>query len=115
MAYTGMEIAKALKALEPNAIYAVYNSDIDNIEWMSEDITQPSKTDIEAKIAEQKAEYDNNKYQRDREYAYPDIKEQLDMIWHAINDDNFTNAKMKNTDFYTKLKEVKDDNPKPSE
>ena len=37
------------------------------------------------------------------------------MIWHAINDDNFTNAKMKNTDFYTKLKEVKDDNPKPSE
>ena len=32
MAYTGMEIAKALKALEPNSIYVVHNSDIDNIE-----------------------------------------------------------------------------------
>ena len=115
MSYTSTEVADAIKAIEPKALFVVSNGDIDNIDWNSDDITQPSKADIEAKIAELKTEYDNNEYQRDRAVAYPDIKDQLDMIWHAINDDNFTNAKMKNTDFYTKLKEVKDDNPKPSE
>ena len=51
MAHTSWEIAEALIALEPNSIYVVSNGDIDNIEWQSEDITQPSKADIEAKIA----------------------------------------------------------------
>lgn len=104
MAHTGMEIANALKALEPNSLYAVHNSDIDNIEWLSDDITQPSKADIEAKIAEQKTAYDNNKYQRDRKYAYPSIPDQLDEIYH-----NGIDA------WKVIIKKVKDDNPKPGE
>ena len=107
-------VIRAILKINPNAEVSVSDNDINKITW--ENGTTPiAKADIEAKMAELQTEYDNNKYQRDREYAYPNIKDQLDMLWHAINDDNFTNAKMKNTDFYTKLKEVKDDNPKPSE
>jgi hypothetical protein len=40
---------------------------------------------------------------------YPDIGEQLDMLWHAIDD----NTLDKTSDFYTALKSVKDKNPKP--
>ena len=105
MSYTGMEIANALKALEPNAIYAVHNSDIDNIEWMSEDITQPSKTDIEAKIAEQKTEYDNLAYARARAVAYASIQDQLDMqYWDQVNG---------TTTWKDHIAKVKSDNPKP--
>ena len=71
-----------------------------------------SKEVIDAKVAELQAEYDSKQYQRDRADAYPELKEQLDLLWHAIDDGKF-NVKSKDTDFYKKLKAVKDANPKP--
>ena len=59
-----------------------------------------------------KAEWDAKQYQRDRASAYPDLAEQFDLLWHAIDDGKF-NVKSKDTDFYKKLKTVKDANPKP--
>ena len=52
-----------------------------------------------------------NSYKWDREASYPEIKEQLDKLWHDIN-----NGTLDETgEFFTALKTVKDDNPKPSE
>ena len=57
-------------------------------------------------------EWNATQYQRDREFAYPSLAEQFDLLWHAIDDGKF-NVKSKETDFYKKLKAVKDANPKP--
>lgn len=43
-----------------------------------------------------------------RELTYPGIKDQLDMLWHAIDQGTLD----KTSDFYIKLKEVKDKYPK---
>lgn len=44
--------------------------------------------------------------------SYPNINEQLDMLWHDIDDGKFgTDAKT--SSFYTSIKNVKDSNPKP--
>ena len=105
MAHTSTEVAEAIKAIEPNALFVVSNGDIDNIDWNSDDITQPSKADIEAKIAELKTEYDNNEYQRDRAVAYASIKDQLDMqYWDQVNG---------TTTWKDHIAQVKSDNPKP--
>ena len=105
MAHTCTEVAEAIKAIEPNALFVVSNGDIDNIDWNSDDITQPSKADIEAKIAELKTEYDNNEYQRDRAVAYASIKDQLDMqYWDSVNG---------TTTWKDHIAQVKSDNPKP--
>ena len=40
---------------------------------------------------------------------YPTIGEQLDLLWHAIDEGTLD----KTSEFYTTLKKVKDDNPKP--
>ena len=77
-----------------------------------EDKTPPTEEAIQAKLSELQADYDSKKYQRDRAEAYPDLKEQFDLLWHAIDDGKF-NVKSKDTDFYKKLKAVKDANPKP--
>lgn len=63
-------------------------------------------------MEKEKAEWLATQYERDRRETYPDVREQLDMLWHAIDDGDWTAAKAKTTDFYTKLKKVKDDNPK---
>ena len=76
-----------------------------NLKLNDDTATMPTEDEVNDKIAEIQV-------QEDRKNAYPAIADQLDWIWHAIEDGDFTNTKMKNTDFYTKLKEVKDDNPK---
>lgn len=43
-----------------------------------------------------------------RSKEYPPIKEQLDMIWHAIDEDKLDRT----SDFYLRLKAVKDEFPK---
>jgi 4-hydroxyphenylpyruvate dioxygenase-like putative hemolysin len=52
----------------------------------------------------------NNGYKVKRQEAYPNMGDQLDLLWHAIDGDKLD----KTSDFYKELKKVKDDNPKPS-
>ena len=51
-------------------------------------------------------------YNKKRQNEYPNFGDQFDLLWHAIDTGNWTVEKLKTTDFYTKLKKVKDDNPK---
>ena len=74
-------IVKAILKINPNAKYAIRNNDVNNIEWL-ENTTPIPVADIEAKMVEVQAEYDSNKYQRDRAAEYPSIKDQLDDIYH---------------------------------
>ena len=74
--------------------------------------TPPTEEEIETKFKQLQADYDSKQYQRDRADAYPDLAEQFDLLWHAIDGGKF-NVKSKDTDFYKKLKAVKDANPKP--
>ena len=69
------------------AEYAQAVTDLTNLKW-------------------QKQEYG---YKSNRALEYPSIADQLDKLWHDIN-----NGTLDNTgEFFTALKEVKDNNPKP--
>jgi hypothetical protein len=80
-------------------------------QWMS-DKPQPTTQEIETAHAEWQAEHDAQEYARNRQAEYPEIGDQLDMLWHAIDTGDWTAAKVKTTEFYTALKAVKDANPK---
>jgi len=60
-------------------------------------------------VAALEADVIATQYQRDRADIYPDTREQLDMLWHAIDGGTLD----KTSGFYTTLKSVKDDHPKP--
>lgn len=94
-----------------NTVVFIQGNTIDDVvaKNVSGDVVSIDKDDVTAKITELE---NATSYIHARHNAYPSIKEQLDMLWHAIEDGNFTNTKMKDTDFYKKLKEVKDNNPK---
>jgi|TARA_R100001530_G_scaffold50015_1_gene37346 hypothetical protein len=52
-----------------------------------------------------------NDWSNNRVGSYPNIREQLDLLWHDID-----NGKLdKSGDFYKSIKKVKDDNPKPED
>ena len=76
-------IIEAILKINPNAVVSVRGDNIDTCEIQWHNGTTPiPKADIEAKMAELQTEYDNNKYQRDRAAEYPNIKDQLDDIYH---------------------------------
>ena len=101
------KIVKAIKKINSNAKFSFFGEDLDNINW-SQDTTPISKADIEAKMVEVQAYYDAKQYQRD--IFYPSIGDQLDMLWHSI--DQNPALKSQYFDFYEAIKAVKVKNPK---
>jgi len=69
---------------------------------------KPSESDCTNGLATLKSDFDANEYQRDR--VYPSIGDQLDMLWHSI-DQNPT-LKSQYFNFYEAIKSVKVKNPK---
>jgi hypothetical protein len=94
----------AVKELNPNAIYNC----ADGVFTWIDDTTPISDADIDAKVEEIKTAYDAKQYQRDR--VYPSIGDQLDMLWHSI--DQNSALKSQYFDFYETVKAVKVKFPK---
>ena len=102
-----MNLLKSILKINPNARASVLDNDINRITWHN-GTTPISKADIEAKMVEVQADYDAKQYQRDR--VYPSIGDQLDMLWHSIDQ----NPKLKSEyfEFYEAIKSVKVKHPK---
>ena len=108
-----IEYIEALFALSPNTEVAV-NGDqhvYENIEWRATPVI--SKVDLDAKVAELQADWDAKQHQRDRNLptehggtnTYPDIGDQLDMLFHDKKDGTTT--------WEDAVQAVKDAHPKP--
>ena len=106
-----IKVTEAIKIINPNAQYIISGSDLDSceIEWL-EGTTPISKADIEAKMNEMANEPEQSQYAQQRRNAYPEIGDQLDMLWHSIDQD--PQLKSKYFDFYEAIKAVKVKYPK---
>ena len=98
----------AILDLVPEGKFSIQGNDLSTIDWQGGG-TQPSDSAITAKIAERATAWDATEEARvSRFIAYPDIKEQLDKLFHDIDEGKLD----KTGSFYTALKAVKDANPK---
>ena len=104
------DITNAILALDPNAEVSVNAEDVNKITWHDGNPNSITVAQIQTKQAELQTAHDAKAYARARASAYPSIGDQLDMLWHAI-DDNST-LKTRYADFHTAIKAVKDANPK---
>ena len=100
-------IEKAILKINSSAEFTINADDINQITWLN-GTTPISKEDIEAKMVEVQADYDAKQYQRDR--VYPSIGDQLDMLWHSIDQNPALKSQYFN--FYEAIKAVKVKNPK---
>jgi hypothetical protein len=104
-------IIEAILKINPNAEVTVRGNDINTceIEWHN-GTTPISKADIEAKMNEMANEPEQSQYAQQRRNAYPEIGDQLDMLWHTM--DKNTELQHKFYDFYQTIKKVKVAHPK---
>ena len=103
-----IEIHDALMSLMPNVRFSVEDNDFDKIKIQDAGVTAVSRQNIQNEIERLQSIEDAIEYQHNRREQYPDIGDQLDMLWHAID----TGSLDKTSDFYLSLKLVKDNNPK---
>ena len=81
-------IIKSILKINPTAQVSISADDINTLVWHNGTTPIPAN-EILAKQQELIAEYNSNKYQRDRAKDYPSIQEQLDMqYWDKINGTN---------------------------
>ena len=99
------QLVNALNKLVPDAEYTVRG---EKIEWHDKKINQPSQSELETAMAEAIEDAKKLEYRHSRYKEYPQIGEQLDMLFHAID----AGALNKTSAFYTTLKAVKEKYPK---
>ncbi len=81
-------------------------------EWiLPEGKTLPSQAEIDAKRQELRDDYDSKAYQRERQITYPQLGEQLDLLFHDMT----AGKDNKDGEWYKAVAKVKADIPKPTE
>ena len=84
----------AIKKINPNAEFAMYDNDLNTIIWQNETTPIPV-AEIEAKMTELQAEYDAEEWKRNRQAEYPTHEDCI----HALLDggDTLTELQAKRT------------------
>ena len=78
-----IDTRSAINSLTPGAECTIVGTGSDEvITWLDSKQTQPTTSEINAEITRLQTEYNNNKYQRDRQKEYPSVVDQLDDIYH---------------------------------
>jgi hypothetical protein len=101
-----IKLAQAIQSLKPNSDWIIVGNGYSGLNWKDTQYTKPTEAEVNAEVARLQAEYESNEYQRLRQY--PSLGDQLDMLWHAIDNGTLN----KTSDFYTAIKAVKDAHPK---
>ena len=119
-----IDIAQAIQGLDAEAQFTVSGSPSNEAEYQAQvkyvtgadengtaifSDTQPwTWAQVSAKQAELQADYDAKEYQRQRAAEYPELGEQLDKLYHDINNGTLTTS----GGFFTALNAVKTKYPK---
>ena len=99
-------IAKAVLSLANDSDFILRGDTYSGLEWLDTVKRKPTEAEVNIELARLQVEYTAQEYQRLRQY--PSIGDQLDMLWHAIDNGTLN----KTSDFYTAIKAVKDAHPK---
>ena len=71
--------------------------------------TPPTQAEIDAEVIRLQSEWDALSYSRARAETFPELKEQLDLLFHDMSSGKGT----KDGEWYKAILKVKTDNPKP--
>lgn len=98
----------ALQILRPGCRWSLSNNKFDGWEDDIDNREPPTWDEINEEIAREQEIYDYYEYERKREKAYPHPIDQLDMLFHDIE-----NGNLENGSWIESIRKVKNDFPKP--
>lgn len=103
-----MDFAKAIKQFAPGAKSTVCDNCYEGIEWLDLHIPKPTEQELVSAFEIVQAAEALVSHKPLRAADYPAIEDQLDMLWHAMDQHLIPCAKS----FYDAIKAVKEQYPK---
>jgi hypothetical protein len=94
-------LADAIIKLRPNSAFILENDDVSQLEWKDSSINPPTLEEIQNELNKLHQDFSNIEYKNLREKEYPNIKDQLDILYHEGYDG-----------WKNRIQEVKDKYPK---
>jgi|TARA_R100000093_G_scaffold38812_2_gene20417 hypothetical protein len=98
-------IGTAVRSLRPTSDFMVRGNEL---EWLDSSQVKPTQSEIDTELARLQAEYDAQDYARNREIAYPQLKE----FAEAYTEKEIGGDDTKWNEYVTKYNKVRTDNPK---
>ena len=83
-------------------------ADYSEIEWYDTENSCPTEAEIDAEVVRLQALSDAEEYSRNRKAEYPELAEQLDLLYHDMT----SGIGYKTGEWYKAVNKVKTDNPK---
>jgi hypothetical protein len=90
------QLSEVLKYFYPNSVYSVTTNDYDGLVWQEIDVEKPSSQLVD----ELMEDYETVLSRRD---SYPDVGEQLDLLWHSMKE----HPELRMEPFFTKIAQMK--------
>lgn len=103
-----MQIINAIHDLCPGAGFSISGDDLSTLNWF-DDLPRPSDEEILDHVEVMKIREKEEAYKIIRKNNYPDINDQLDQIWHMMDDDTIPG---KGSTWYNTILDVKNRYPK---
>ena len=98
----------AIEVLRPGAKYQLVGTEFTR--WEDQEKREPPTwSELLEEIHREKEVYDYYEWERNRQQEYPDLKDQLDMLYHDIK-----SGKINNGDWINTIELIKSRNPKPN-
>lgn len=94
-------ITDAIVSLRPNSAFILENDDVSRLEWKDNNTNPPTKEEIQNELTRLLQDFSVIEYKNLREKEYPNIKDQLDILYH----EGYEGWK-------NKIQEIKDKYPK---
>ena len=101
---------QALQLLRPTSKISFTSSveSYETLHWKDSDTNPPSKEEVEELVAVLQSAWDQ--WAEDRASAYPTVEEQLDLLWHTINNGE---QLLKGCNWFEQIRRAKASTPKP--
>jgi len=75
-------ITDAIISLRPNIPFILENEDISKLEWKDSNTVPPTLEEIQNELNRLQQDFSSIEYKNLREKEYPNIKDQLDILYH---------------------------------
>ena len=102
-------ISKAIYSLCPGAEFIIEDENYDTIKWLIPPTNIPTLDELYLELDKIEQEEIKKLYKKQRIMEYPPLQEQLDMLWHMM-DDNIIPGK--GSQWYNTILSVKEKYPK---
>lgn len=76
-------LVQVMTKLAPGTNWVVSGEKYEEILWFEQEVEKPSEEQVQTELQNLISDWENKNYRLQRQFEYPSVKDQLDMLYHV--------------------------------